>query len=102
MLVGEERDPDALTAVVAAGAGPPRKINASAPLVTNLENRFRLRPPRKLRRPARCSCARNHSPVFCGTSGGEVRLWTEARGVVLVSDSKVVEREGAEMKSVVN
>ena len=48
----------------------PFKMKSSAPLVTKLENRFRLFPPRRLRRIAESwSCWRNHSPVFCGNKG---------------------------------
>ena len=63
---------------VDASSEVPWRTNSSAPLVTKLENLFKLLPPSRLRRKLG-----NHSPVVCGTIG-RASAWRtgDPRGVI--------------------
>lgn len=56
---------------------PPWRTNSSAPVVTKLENLFRLLPRSRLRRKLG-----NHSPVVCGMSGFASGLGEPPRRVI--------------------
>lgn len=73
--------PDVVPKFIALGGGGaavPLSTNASAPLVTKLENRFRDFPPRRLWR--KLGKAGSHSPVFCGMRAGSDDWDCEERG----------------------